>query len=58
MTKIKIHSVAIDVEHCRIGCSDCNEWEDFFPREGFSAYAEFIYAGWLERHLKRLEIEE
>lgn len=52
------HSVAIDVEHCKIGCSDCNEWEDFSPREGFSVYAEFICASWLEQHLKNWRLKK
>ena len=53
----KRHSVAIDVENCRIGCYDCDEWDEFFPRRGFSSNAEVICKLWLEQHLKRMEIE-
>ena len=49
------HSIAINIENCRIGCLDCDEWDEFFPRQGFSSNSEIICKLWLEQHLKRME---
>ena len=50
------HSVVIDIENNRIGCSDCDEWDYLILKRGDDA--ELFCKVWLENHLKRLDEEK
>ena len=51
----KKHTVAIDAEHCKIGCYECDEWEDFRPFPGYVTEAELFCKYWLDMHLRVVE---
>lgn len=51
----KKHTVAIDAEHCKIGCYECDKWENFRPFPGYVSEAELFCKYWLDVHLREVE---
>lgn len=52
------HSVEIDVEKARIGCSYCDEWDPFILSGGDDTVIEHFCKTWLELHLEAVKNKE